>query len=293
MYILSSTKRKMSKLPIWKFVKSVKLKRNEIKILKDINIYCCSDVVSPFNQIDKNVNDNNNNNNNNNNKIALINPCNQTLSGTALPYFPIGGPLPVINDDKLSNSNSWGGMSAGSNMNYPAQAVDGIVHMEGGRALVNELKKIPIIPMQQEKEKEIITTTSSNKKVHIGSAVHTLATGRLKTAHGYNYIIHTPPPFYNDENSQNKLMKCYLSSIKLCLDLNIDVLCSPLLGGGTAGFPKDIAFQAFLNAMKVLTAESNDFITKNLIIELRLTIQSMEDAKMMSSLVEKDKDCLS
>ena len=56
---------------------------------------------------------------------------------------------------------------------------------------------------------------------------------------------------------------------------------------------KDIAFQAFLNAMKVLTAESNDFITKNLIIELRLTIQSMEDAKMMSSLVEKDKDCLS
>ena len=45
--------------------------------------------------------------------------------------------------------------------------------------------------------------------------------------------------------------------------------------------------------MKVLTAESNDFITKNLIIELRLTIQSMEDAKMMSSLVEKDKDCLS
>ena len=88
-------------------------------------------------------------------------------------------------------------------------------------------------------------------------------------------------------------MKCYLSSIKLCLDLNIDVLCSPLLGGGTAGFPKDIAFQAFLNAMKVLTAESNDFITKNLIIELRLTIQSMEDAKMMSSLVEKDKDCLS
>ena len=45
--------------------------------------------------------------------------------------------------------------------------------------------------------------------------------------------------------------------------------------------------------MKVLTAESNDFITKNRIIELRLTIQSMEDAKMMSSLVEKDKDCLS
>ena len=45
--------------------------------------------------------------------------------------------------------------------------------------------------------------------------------------------------------------------------------------------------------MKVLTAESNGFITKNLIIELRLTIQSMEDAKMMSSLVEKDKDCLS
>ena len=66
-------------------------------------------------------------------------------------------------------------------------------------------------------------------------------------------------------------MKCYLSSIKLCLDLNIDVLCSPLLGGGTADF----------------------IITKNRIIELRLTIQSMEDAKMMSSLVEKDKDCLS
>ena len=59
---------------------------------------------------------------------ALINPANRSLSGTALPYFPRGGPVPRPPPPGLSNSlQGWGGMEAGPNMLYPSQVCDGVV----------------------------------------------------------------------------------------------------------------------------------------------------------------------
>ena len=49
---------------------------------------------------------------------ALVNPANTQLVGTRLPYFPRGGPLPVLPPPELRVSSGWGGMDAGSGMLY-------------------------------------------------------------------------------------------------------------------------------------------------------------------------------
>ena len=44
---------------------------------------------------------------------ALIVPGNETLVGTALPYFPVGGPVPAPPPPGLRNT-VWGGMEVNS-----------------------------------------------------------------------------------------------------------------------------------------------------------------------------------
>merc|ERR1740133_931712 len=66
---------------------------------------------------------------------ALVNPANTALCGTLLPYFPRGGPVPLLPADAALRSSSWGGMDAGDGMMYPVQAVDGVVHAHGGCGL--------------------------------------------------------------------------------------------------------------------------------------------------------------
>ena len=54
---------------------------------------------------------------------ALINPANTTLVGTALPYFPRGGPVRPPPPPGLGTSSmGWGGFDAGEKMLYPTQA---------------------------------------------------------------------------------------------------------------------------------------------------------------------------
>jgi O-acetyl-ADP-ribose deacetylase (regulator of RNase III) len=61
-------------------------------------------------------------------------------------------------------------------MRYPAQCVDGRVHMEGG----SEFKRL-----------------LSDRTCPVGDAVVTRAVGNL-SACGYKYIIHTVPPLASD-----------------------------------------------------------------------------------------------
>jgi hypothetical protein len=51
---------------------------------------------------------------------ALVVPANEFLCGTALPYFPVGGPVPRPPPLGLG-STSWGGMEAGQGMLYSTQ----------------------------------------------------------------------------------------------------------------------------------------------------------------------------
>ena len=89
---------------------------------------------------------------------ALVNPANEFLSGTSnFPYFPRGGQVPGGAKKQLEHSKghselgckplhfatSWGGMDAGENMVYPAQAVDGMVHIAGGKELALACQLVP------------------------------------------------------------------------------------------------------------------------------------------------------
>ena len=51
---------------------------------------------------------------------VLVVPANEFLVGTALPYFPIGGPVPRPPPPGLGTT-SWGGMEAGQGMLYSTQ----------------------------------------------------------------------------------------------------------------------------------------------------------------------------
>ena len=251
-------------LPQWTLIKSIRLRSNSF--LKAVDLYCCPDVVSRFdattevsNQEKECV-------------VALINPCNQSLSGTGFPYFPIGGPLPVHVDEKLTSSASWGGMEAGPNMLYPSQAVDGRVTTDGGLDLRRQLDAI----------------LASTGTISPGDAVWTLATDRLQSDHQLDYIIHTPPPFQSEVDGMDVLTKCYTTSIMLCFqeDLNIDVLSSPLLGSGACGFSREVAFQAFVAAVQnieVLGEQAKLSPSKQQqIASFRLVIPSIDDAILYS-----------
>ena len=168
---------------------------------------------------------------------ALINPCNPTLSGTQLSYFPVGGPLPKVPPQEISASTSWGGMEAGPGMMYPAQVVDGRVTVEGGDALARQLREIGSCP--------------------VGGAVITDATERLGDI--YKYVIHTPTPFFkSSEESHKTLLKCYETSLHVAGDhKDIKTVACPLLGAGCAGFSVQSAafvlhegIQTFLKSRK-------------------------------------------
>ena len=68
----------------------------------------------------------------------LVNSGNEHLLGARLPYFPRGG-LPGLGPSNISgdfqswqNSAGWGGLSAGSDMVYPVQSIDGEVRRASG-----------------------------------------------------------------------------------------------------------------------------------------------------------------
>ena len=211
-----------------------------------IEIYQASDIVSHFkvrsgvkNGLSKQRID------------ALINPCNPSLSGTKLPYFPVGGPLPNVPSKEISASTSWGGMEAGPGMMYPAQVVDGRVTIEGGGQLAQQLREIGSCP--------------------VGGAVITDATERLGEM--YKYVIHTPTPFYNSsEESHKTLLKCYETSLHIaCNHKNIMTVACPLLGAGCAGFSVQSA------AYVLQEACTHHLCTATSLESLKIVVQSPWD----------------
>jgi len=178
----------------------------------------------------------------------LINPANPELSGVSqFPYFPRGGPVPKdipksMHKDwqPLGYTSSWGGMDVGTGMLYPASVVDGIVHQLGGQQLAAQCKLIHLL----------------RGGCPVGTAVSTSMGGkRLRTA--YDSVIHTTPPFYNQEGQEEQeqidlLGRCYRKSLDLAFQQSsssaingdgsssIRIAC-PLLGAGARGFPLNVA----------------------------------------------------
>ena len=189
---------------------------------------------------------------------ALVNPANEELIGTVLPYFPMAGPPP----EELFTTN-WGGASAGSGMFYSMQSVDGIVTLHGGDPLRKACKELPV-----HKNVELIggggnkSGTFGSVRCPVGSAVITKAFGRAVTKH-YQYIVHAVPPLWtgiggsklSEGEATFLLRSCYYEAFKTGFVAGAAIVTSPLIGVGARSVPVptaiDCAVKGVLNAMIV------------------------------------------
>ncbi|HHZ01689.1 MAG TPA: macro domain-containing protein [Tissierellia bacterium] len=87
-------------------------------------------------------------------------------------------------------------------------------------------------------------------------------TGEAVITKGYNlpakYIIHTVGPVWEGgHKGEEKLLRnCYLNSLKLAQDNNIESIAFPLISSGIFGYPKDQAFRVAVTAIQ-------DFLLEN------------------------------
>eukprot|EP00948_MAST-09A_sp_MAST-9A-sp1_P002735 g2735.t1 len=125
-------------------------------------------------------------------KHAIVTSANNTLCGTRLAYLAKGT---SPNSSKYSSvsqhpigknfelSSSWGGMSAGKNMLYPVQTVDGLIERYATPGLREHCEKM-------------------NVNINFGSSVITPSFGILKER--YHYIIHAVAPYFDKLSSDKK-----------------------------------------------------------------------------------------
>ena len=179
---------------------------------------------------------------------VLINPANEALIGTSRPYFPRGGPVPPRPPPGLmASSAGWGGMDAGTAMLYPAQTVDGLVHMHGGVELRAELQSKPVLERRGD---------GDHVRCRVGDSILTHAPHSLP----FDLIAHTPPPFWSmhatDPIQYEKLLgNCFTSALNASMAAAADkavtslVLATPILGAGARGAPTTVAARALMGAL--------------------------------------------
>lgn len=195
----------------------------------------------------------------------LLNPANEALVGTKFSYFPRGGPVPIISlqssDIRINKSSKWGGMEVGSDMLYPVQALDGVVHELCGFELYKYLQSLPEKP-------PYVDCAGQRIRCPVGTSVVSPSFGGLTD--GFDAIIHTVPPFYGDVDWESRLECCYLNSFQLAVNTPKTAMrtkCSPqfvtmacvLLGSGCRGIPVCEASQiaAYACSKHILNVEAS------------------------------------
>lgn len=88
-----------------------------------------------------------------------------------------------------------------------------------------------------------------------------IGTGEAVITPGFNlpakFIIHTAGPIYKDGTcgEEDLLRNCYLNSLKLAVENNLQSVAFPLISSGIYGYPPREALKVAVNAI-------NDFISK-------------------------------
>ena len=145
----------------------------------------------------------------------------------------VKGDITKINVDAIVNAANTS-LLGGS-------GVDGAIHKNGGKAILEECQKI------------------RNKQggCKVGEAVITTA-GELPA----KYVIHTVGPVWNEGNSNEEflLSLAYYNSLKLAEENNIKTIAFPNISTGIYRFPKD-------KAAKIAINTANDFLKKNNVIK--------------------------
>ncbi|KAG8466606.1 hypothetical protein KFE25_007985 [Diacronema lutheri] len=219
---------------------------------------------------------------------VLINPANERLVGTKLPYFPRGGPVP---EERVSGAaavqrdwvppgfvSKWGGMEIGSDMMYSVQVVDGMVGMLGGDALRKECRRLPIRGPR-----------GSDVRCPQGEAVRTSAPGGLAKLFGG--IVHTVPPFYKRADTGGPcpewralLERCWLRALDAASPG--PVVAAPLLGAGARGAPVGAASHvAARAAASWLTLSSSAAMG---IRELHIAVQTADAAHLLAGEIDAE-----
>lgn len=122
--------------------------------------------------------------------------------------------------------------------------VDGAIHREGGKAIIEDCIKI----------------RDKQGGCKVGEAVITTA-GNLPA----KYVIHTVGPIWNggNENEEQLLSNAYRNSLQLAIDNKVETITFPNISTGVYGFPKDKAANIALST--VLDYLKPDNIIKDVI----------------------------
>ncbi|NNE75699.1 MAG: macro domain-containing protein, partial [Pricia sp.] len=119
---------------------------------------------------------------------------------------------------------------------------DGAIHRKGGKAILEECKRI----------------RNQQEGCKTGQAVITTA-GNLPS----KKVIHTVGPVWKGGNQKEDemLRNCYLNSLKLAEVHKIKSLAFPNISTGVYGYPKDLAAEVAVKAVKEFKSE-NEIIEK-------------------------------
>lgn len=146
---------------------------------------------------------------------------------------------------------------------YPAQAVDGLVHAEGGSKLRAALQQQPILEKR---------SSGEHVRCRVGEAV--LTAGAFNSL-PFDAVVHTVPPFWPREaNGESatahaewaaKLQSCYRASFRAAFDFAATcqlsdssaglAIAMPVLGSGARGAP-------MAPAARVLAAAAAEALAK-------------------------------
>ncbi|MET3846560.1 O-acetyl-ADP-ribose deacetylase (regulator of RNase III) [Paenibacillus sp. OAE614] len=147
--------------------------------------------------------------------------------------------------------------------------VDGAIHRAGGSEILEECKKI----------------RARQGGCPVGEAVITMA-GRLPA----KYVIHTVGPVWNggQHEEEAKLHSCYIQSLALADQYELESVAFPNISTGIYGFPKTLAAPIAIRAVKeFLSAHPQTTIKK-----VQFVCFDEENEEIYRKLLEQDAELL-
>jgi O-acetyl-ADP-ribose deacetylase (regulator of RNase III) len=142
----------------------------------------------------------------------------------------IKGDITKIKADAIVNAANSSLMGGGG--------VDGAIHRAGGPAILEECKKI-VARQGGCKTGEAVITTAGNLPA--------------------KYVIHTVGPVWNggNRNENEKLVNCYLNSLRLAVEHDCKTIAFPNISTGVYRFPKEEAAKISVESIRGVLSHNN------------------------------------
>ena len=189
---------------------------------------------------------------------VLINPANERLVGT-----------------QFTPGECEKYLAPGTNLFYPPQAIDGLVHgargdssggdSSGGAALAAAISELPIVQ-------------GEDIRCPTGSSVLTAAYGDLREC--YAHVVHCVAPFYDSDRWHEQLLSCYMSAFDIADSCGAETVAVPLLGAGARGAPIELAADIAATAASIWSGSSS-------LCSVRFSVQDEGVASAIAAAMDK------